>query len=58
MKPNCKSTLCANCAPEPDMHNQVFCRLCRVLKSYINLEEESDDENEAIAENKSEHRRN
>ena len=42
MKNNCQSTLCANCAPEPTAHNELFCSLCRL--SAQNLDFEFDEE--------------
>ena len=55
----CKSTLCINCQPQPDMNNKVFCRLCRLLLSNINLAEESDEDDESVQDKKkSRHKRN
>lgn len=46
MTPNCKQSLCENCAPAPDIKNKVFCRLCRLMASNIDLMQWEDDEDE------------
>ena len=44
MKKNCPATLCMHCAPEPDINNAVFCKLCRLLTANMNLQDSSDEE--------------
>lgn len=48
MTPNCKQILCENCAPAPDIKNKVFCRLCRLMASNIDLMHWEDDEDEIV----------
>ena len=42
MKNNCQSTLCGNCAPEPNAQNELFCSLCRLAA--VNMDMDFDDE--------------
>ena len=48
MTPNCKQSLCENCAPSPDIQNKVYCRLCRLMASNIDLMQWEDGEVDEI----------
>lgn len=44
MKKECKATLCIYCAPKPDINNEVFCKLCRLVLANIHLQDSSEEE--------------
>ena len=42
-KPNCQSTMCANCAPDPTQNNELLCGLCRLSAQNLDFEFDEDE---------------